>query len=306
MSGGYHRRVTPLILILLGLVLLGAGFAILRSIGPRYRVGRLLASTPTVPVADAIAQAAIGPRYVAIRGRIDAVDEFEDEVHRPLVLRRARIQRPRGREWETIDEQTQVVDFDVRDGMDAIAIDHRALDAGLIVVPRESVGKASEIPERLPDGLDPDTTVRLRVDLITAVEHAIVLGVPTGRPDGAGPIMTAGLGRPLILTTLDPGEAMRVLAEDAPRRPMAAAITLVAGAVVTTAGIAWAVLGAMTATALAASPSPGVIAGDPRSSGSGPGLVGAPLLAIGAVIGIGLVAAFATLAWVRLSGGHRT
>ena len=40
--------VTPLVLILLGLALLGAGFLVLRSFGPRYRVGRLLAATPSV------------------------------------------------------------------------------------------------------------------------------------------------------------------------------------------------------------------------------------------------------------------
>lgn len=305
MSGGYHRRVTPLAVVLVGVALLAAGFAILRTIGPRYRVGRLLASTPTVTVAEAIEAAAMGPRYLAIRGRIDAADEFEDEFHRPLVLRRARLQRPKGRDWETIDEHVQAVDFDVREGLDAIAIDHAALDIGLIVVPRESVGTAAEIPERVPDGLDPATTVRLRVDLITAVEHAIVLGVPTARPDGAGPIITSGLGRPLVLTTLDPGEAMRVLAEDAPRRPLAAAIAFVAGGVTTTIGIAWAILAAITGTVAAASPSPGVVAGDPRSSGQGPGLVGEPVVAVALVVGIGLLSALATFAYVRLTSGDR-
>jgi hypothetical protein len=61
------------------------------------------------------------------------------------------------------------------------------------------------------------------------------------------------------------------------------------------------------ATALAESPSPTQAAvGDPRSSGSGPGLVGDPLFAIGIVVIIALVALGATLVYVRATGGRRS
>jgi hypothetical protein len=49
---------------------------------------------------------------------------------------------------------------------------------------------------------------------------------------------------------------------------------------------------------LAASPTPAA-AGDPRSSGEGPGLVGDPLMAILVVAAIGVLALAATLAYVR-------
>ena len=53
---------------------------------------------------------------------------------------------------------------------------------------------------------------------------------------------------------------------------------------------------------LAASSEPPVVdPGDPRSEGEGPGLVGAPLLAAAAVIGLGLLAAGATVIVVRLT-----
>jgi hypothetical protein len=53
-------------------------------------------------------------------------------------------------------------------------------------------------------------------------------------------------------------------------------------------------------TALAASPSPSAApAGDPRSSGQGPGLVGDPLLAIAIVAAIGLASLAVTLLYVR-------
>jgi hypothetical protein len=54
---------------------------------------------------------------------------------------------------------------------------------------------------------------------------------------------------------------------------------------------------------LAADPTPSAEVGDPRSPGEGPGLVGDPLLAIGVVVAIGLVALVASLAYVRMTGG---
>jgi hypothetical protein len=46
-------------------------------------------------------------------------------------------------------------------------------------------------------------------------------------------------------------------------------------------------------------------AGDPRSEGEGPGLVGDPLFALALVIGIGVVAAGLTALYVRATGGPR-
>jgi hypothetical protein len=68
-------------------------------------------------------------------------------------------------------------------------------------------------------------------------------------------------------------------------------------AALTTAAV-WLVLAAST---LAASPSPGAEAGDPRSAGQGPGLVGDPLTAVFAVLAIGAFAVVATLVYVRLT-----
>jgi hypothetical protein len=295
--------VTPLLLFLLGFVLLGIGFAILQTFGPRFRVGRLLAATPMVSIAEAIALADGPGRYVGIRGRIDAEDEFEDDAHRPLVLRRARIQQRQGMGWATVDSHVEAVAFGVREGLDAMAVDHAALDAGLVVIPRESVGTAADVADRVPAGTGPTTPVRLRVDLVSSVEHAIVLGVPTRDPATGTATMTAGLGRPLILTTLEPAEAMRVIAEGGDRRPLIAAIAFAAGAIALTIGLAWAVMSAVTGTVAAASPSPTTaVGGDPRSSGEGPGLVGEPLVAIGLVVGLGLLAAVATFLYVRISG----
>lgn len=307
LRAAYHRPVDPLILIVAGFVALGIGAVVLRRFGPRYRVGRLLAATLEVPVAEAIALADGPPRYVAVRGRIDAESEFEDAAHQPLVLRRTRLDVRRGDTWLTVDDRREAVDFEVREGLDHIAVDHASLGDGLVVVPRESVGVAADLPDQLPPGTAPDTPVRLRVDQVSSVDHAVVIGVPVRDPSVPnGARLTAGLGRPLILCTLERPEAMRVLADGGRHRPLAAAMALGLGLVLVAIGVAWAVLGAVTATALAASPSPTAgLGGDPRSSGQGPGLVGEPLLAIGAVLAIGILATGLTLAYVRMTGGTR-
>jgi hypothetical protein len=58
---------------------------------------------------------------------------------------------------------------------------------------------------------------------------------------------------------------------------------------------------ASAALVVAATPTPAAEAGDPRSSGQGPGLVGDPLFAILAVVVIGLTAVVVTTAWIRLT-----
>jgi hypothetical protein len=244
MSGAIIAAVTPLIPAVAGLLALVAGSILLRSFGPSYRVGRLIGSTPEVSVAEAIALVAGPARYVRIGGRIDAEDTFEDHAHRPLVLRRSRVQVQDGSGWRTVEDGRDVRPFEVRDGLDAIAIDGDALGDGLVVMPRESVGTAADLPDRVPAGTPPETAVRMLIEQVSSVEHALVMGVPQAGPGGI-PRMTAGLGRPLVLTTLAPDEAMRVLAGDRSRRVLAAAICLAAGFVLVTVGIAWAIVGAL-------------------------------------------------------------
>jgi hypothetical protein len=298
--------VTPLIPIAVGLVALAIGIAILRSFGAGFRVGRILAVAPVVSVAEARELAGGPPRFVAIQGRIDAADDFEDDAHRPLVLRRIRFQLGDRGGWRTVDEQRQAVDFEVREGLDAIAIDHAALDDGLVVLPRVSTGTAADAPDRVPTDTPPTAPLRLRIDQVSSVEHAIVAGVPVADPASGTIRMTAGLGRPLILTTLERDEAMRVLTSDAPRRPVFAVAALVVGVLSLSFGLLWALAAAVTRTALAASPEPsGVVGGDPRSSGQGPGLVGDPLAAIALVLLIGIGTAVITTLYVRLTGRRR-
>ena len=244
--------MSPLVVIVAGLVSIGLGSLLLRTYGVRGRVGRLLAVTPAVGIAAARDSAAVGARrYVRVDGRLDADDEFPDENERPLVFRRRRLEARRGRGWAVLEERRDAVPFRVREGLDEIDVDVDALDAGLVTLVRESAGTAAEAVAALPAAtaplppalasLPPTTPVRLRIEQLSSVEHATVLGVPVVLADGRV-AMTSGTGRPLVVSTLERAEAMRVLAGGSRARPAAAAAALGGGMAALAVGLAWALV----------------------------------------------------------------
>ena len=296
-----------------GVVALGIAAAILRSFGPGYRIGRLLAVAPRVSVAEAVQLAEAGNAgYVRIEGRIDSEAEWEDTDHRPLVLRRTRFEwRPAGssRAWTEFDTRLEVVPFVIREGLDEIGVDAEAIADGLVGVPRESVGEARDIEAMTTAGIDPGAQARMRVEHVSTVDHATVLGVPARAASG-GVVIGPGMGRPLILSTLEGDEAMRSLSGGATGRSrIAVACIFIGGALITAAVLWWiaeSLIGGGAASALAATPDPTLRPGtDTRSSGAGPGLVGEPLLALLGVLGVALVSVLASLAYVRMTGPRR-
>lgn len=235
----------PLLLLLVGAALVAAGWLLLRRLGPAARIGRIMAATPAVPVAQARALAEAGrSRYVAVGGRIDAEEEFEDEHHRPLVFRRTRLEALRGAGWSVIEERREATAFELVDGLDRMPLDIDRLDAGLVVIVRGAEGKAADVPDRVPPDTAASTPIRLRVEQVSSLDHAVAMGVPVLDPE-RGPLLAPGLGRPLILTTLERDEAMRVLAVDHRSTTRLAAVALGAGFLAMAIGIGWGVFGAL-------------------------------------------------------------
>ncbi len=201
----------PLALFVLGCALLAVAAILLRGVGAGLRIGRLLSAAPETGIGEAIRLArSREERYVRVTGRVTSDEEFPDEHDRPLVFRRRRIQLGDGGRWTTLQDDREAVPFGVRDREGTIAVDVHAIDDGLVVLPRESTGIAADVPGHVPPGTPPERPVRLRIDQVSAVEHAHVAGVPALDTRGE-PVMSAGLGRPLVLSTLDVPEAMRLL-----------------------------------------------------------------------------------------------
>jgi hypothetical protein len=201
-----------------------AAALLLRSIGPGLRLGRLLAGTTSVSIDEALALARDGKsRYVRVSGRITSDEEFPDDQDRPLVFRRTRVEIARGigggtgqrpGQWATILDEREAVPFAIETRSTSIAVDEAVLSEGLVVIPRESLGQVRDLPADLAASVNVELTAedaaRLTIQQLSAVEHATVCGVPM--VGERGPLISAGLGRPLIVTTLDQSAAMRLLA----------------------------------------------------------------------------------------------
>ena len=236
------------LLILLGVIAAICGWLLLRRSGTSWRVGRLLAAAPQRTLEEAAAIAAVGDEsYVRLHGRVDSDEEFPGDDGKPLVYRRRRLQQRVGRNWETFDDERLAVPFRLRVQGQRVAIDVESLGDGLVVVPGESEGVAADVTEEavggtLPD-LAPETPVRLRVEQVSATDHATAVGVPRAGSDGEV-VLGPGLGRPLLLTPLDQDEAMRVLAGDQRTALLVAAGLLVAAPVLLVLGLIAALLGA--------------------------------------------------------------
>jgi hypothetical protein len=210
----YHPGVLPLVLIGAGLAACAGALIALRRSVPGYRIGRILSGAPAFLAADVAAAARAGSAYVRVHGRIASDEEFPDENDRPLVYRRRRLELatdPAGRGWRTLEDEVQAVPFGLEDKGTHVVIQAADLGEGLVVIPRESIGTAADAPDRVPAGTPAAMPLRHRVDQVSAVEHAFVSGRPILLDDGT-PALKAGNGRPLILTTLEIPEAMRLLA----------------------------------------------------------------------------------------------
>ncbi len=301
-----------LILAVAGAGAMVSALLLLRSLGTRFRLGRLLSAAPQVTLEECRELAAGAAVYVRVSGRISSTEEFPDDNNRPLVFRRTRLEvQVAPDRWRTVLDEREAVPFGVESRSAFVAIDQDALSDGLVAIPRIATGRVSELHGEMAAGaagVAPETPVRLTIEQLSAVEHVSACGRPELR-DGE-PVLTAGLGRPLIVTALDRPAAMRLLASGARRRVAAAAVLIGVGLLLMALAIGVAVLAtALAPSALAVSPSPQPspvigVPTDPRAGGGAP-LVGAPGLAFLVVVGAGLVAALVTLAYVRVIGARR-
>lgn len=317
----------PLQLAALGTALIALGTWGTRRGGARTRVARLLASLSPITPSEALQLGSriSDGRYIAVKGGIDAAEAFDDENHRPLVYRRERVLVEDGgvggdRAWREIDRTVRSLPFSVSDARGSISIDADALAEGLVVVVRQWEGNvaelhaarreyASEAGSNLVADLaatDPRRGARVALEQISTIDSAIVVGsLRNGE-------LTAAGGRPLILTTLERTEALRLLGAGA-RRALATSLggLLSIGAGVALLVLALFVLAAGSAAASAvieaaasASPTPIAPGGDVRNGGAaiGPGGLLELLAALALPLVIGGVTAAATLVVVRLRG----
>jgi hypothetical protein len=207
---------------LIGAALMVVGLLLSRRTDVRTRAGQLLAGLSPISPTEALKLAALrgaSAPYLAIKGSIDAPEIFEDEHHRPLVFRRERVSVADTGGWRVIDTAERSLPFVVSDPSSSISIATADLADGLVVVERRWEGSIAELhaagreyqrPETaaLVAALatsDPKRSARVGLEQISNLDRATAAGQLV---DG---VLRAGAGRPLVVTTLERADALRLL-----------------------------------------------------------------------------------------------
>ena len=300
-------------LIAAGALLIALSVWSSRRGGTRTRVARLMAGV--APISPREALLAGDGHYLAVSGNIDAVEAFEDENHRPLVYRRERVLVADGTTWREIERVVRSVPFVLSGKEHSVGIDAEKLTDGLVVIERQWDGSVEELATANRDYQDPEsrtllaqlaatapsTRARVILEQISALDRGTAAGVLRG-----GTLTTGGAGQPLVLTTLDRREALRILGGGQRVSLVAGFVSLlllIAGVLLLLIGTVALFADLMHGTSVAVAPTPAQSpapspaaasgeSGDARNGGvaTGPGglagLIGALALpfAVGAVV----------------------
>ena len=288
------------LLAVMGVALIVAGLLLSRRTDARTRAGQLLAGLSPISPTEALKLAALrggAAPYLAIKGSIDAPEIFEDEHHRPLVYRRERVSVADEGGWRVIDTAERSLPFVVSDPSNSISIATADLADGLVVVERRWEGSVADLhaagreyqrPETAAlvaalAASDPTRRARVGLEQVSNLDRATAAGQLVNGE------LRAGVGRPLVVTTLERAEALRLLGTEGRGRLATSTLALAflaLGVLLLLGGIAL-TLAAPVVGADAASPSPtpspNPESGDARNGGVGVGPGGL----------LGLVAMFA-------------
>jgi hypothetical protein len=271
---------------LIGAALIAVGLLLSRRADVRTRAGQLLAGLSPITPTEALRLAALrgdSAPYLAIKGSVDAAEIFEDEHHRPLVFRRERVSIADEQGWRVIDVAERSLPFVISDPSSAIRIATADLADGLVVVERRWEGSVAELHAAAREYQSPETAAlvaaiaasdpsrhaRVGLEQISSLDRATAAGQLV---DGE---LRAGAGRPLVVTTLERGEALRLLGSERRGRLASSTVALALltlGTLLLLGGIALTLATpALGADAVSPSPTPTPESGDARNGGVGVG-----------------------------------
>lgn len=304
------------LIVIVGAALVLFGLLLSRRTDARTRAGQLLAGLSPVTPTEALRLAALrgdSSPYLAIKGSIDAAEIFEDENHRPLVYRRERVSIADEGGWRVIDTAERSLPFVVSDPSSSISIATADLADGLVVVERRWEGNVAELhaagreyqsadTAALVAALaasDPTRGARVGLEQISNLDRATAAGQLV---DGE---LRAGAGRPLVVTTLERAEALRLLGGEGRGRLASSTVALALlalGLLLLIGGLALALASpALGADAVSPSPTPTPTpeSGDARNGGVGVGPGG--LLGLVAMFALPLLFAVIVVLLTRLA-----
>jgi hypothetical protein len=308
-----------------GVLLLASGALLIalsiwssRRGGTRTRAARLMAGVAPVSPREALL---VGDgHYLAVSGNIDAAEAFEDESHRPLVYRRERVLIADSATWREVERVVRSVPFVISDGDHSLTIDAAQLGDGLVVIERQWDGSVAELAAAHRDYQNPEsaalvaqlasaaptTGARVILEQISTLDRGTAAGLLRG-----GALTAGGAGQPLVLTTLDRREALRILGSGQRASLAAGLLTLlllIAGLLLLLIGSAVLLSEATSGAGAALSPSPAPDptaasgeSGDARNGGvaTGPGGLAGLISALALPFAVGALIAAVVSVVVR-------
>ncbi|RLT21727.1 MAG: hypothetical protein DWI31_01815 [Candidatus Aquidulcis sp.] len=274
--------------VVVGAALILFGLLLSRRTDARTRAGQLLAGLSPISPTEALNLAALrgdAAPYLAIKGSIDAPEIFEDEHHRPLVFRRERVSIADEGQWRVIDTAERSLPFVVSDPSNSISIATADLADGLVVVERRWEGSVADLHAAGRDYQRPETAALVAALAASDPTRGARVGLEQisnlDRATAAGQLLNgelrAGAGRPLVVTTLDRADALRLLGSEGRGRLASSTLALVLlalGVLLLLGGIALTLAApALGADAVSPSPTPtpNPESGDARNGGVGVG-----------------------------------
>ncbi len=274
--------------VIVGAALILFGLLLSRRTDARTRAGQLLAGLSPISPTDALKLAALrgdAAPYLAIKGSIDAPEIFEDENHRPLVYRRERVSIADEGGWRVIDTAERSLPFVVSDPSSSISIATADLADGLVVVERRWEGSVAELHVAGREYQSPETAALVAALAVSDPTRGARVGLEQisnlDRATAAGQLidgeLRAGAGRPLVVTTLERAEALRLLGTEERGRLASSTLALgllALGLLLLIGGAALALASpALGADAVSPSPTPtpNPESGDARNGGVGVG-----------------------------------
>ena len=301
--------------VVVGAALILFGLLLSRRTDARTRAGQLLAGLSPISPTDALKLAALrgdAAPYLAIKGSIDAPEIFEDENHRPLVYRRERVSIADEGGWRVIDTAERSLPFVVSDPSTSISIATADLADGLVVVERRWEGSVAELHVAGREYQSPETAALVAALAVSDPTRGARVGLEQisnlDRATAAGQLidgeLRAGAGRPLVVTTLERAEALRLLGTEGRGRLASSTLALALlalGLLLLIGGAALALASpALGADAVSPSPTPtpNPESGDARNGGVGVGPGG--LLGLVAMFALPLLFAVIVVLLTRL------
>jgi hypothetical protein len=278
--------VNPVVVV--GAALILFGLLLSRRTDARTRAGQLLAGLSPISPTEALNLAALrgdAAPYLAIKGSIDAPEIFEDEHHRPLVFRRERVSIADEGHWRVIDTSQRSLPFVVSDPSNSISIAIADLAEGLVVVERRWEGSVADLHAAGREYQRPETAALVAALAASDPTRGARVGLEQisnlDRATAAGQLLNgelrAGAGRPLVVTTLDRADALRLLGSEGRGRLASSTLALALlalGVLLLLGGIALTLAApALGADAVSPSPTPtpNPESGDARNGGVGVG-----------------------------------